>query len=69
LSALQQIPESNRKGEKYEAVLKSCNLAVELLKAQLQAAALNQKHADVKKEISSVQDSIITFQDGIVTAD
>jgi len=66
LSTLQQIPESERNGEKYEAQLKSCNLAVELLKAQLQTAALNQKYVDTKKEVSSVQDSIINLQDGIL---
>jgi len=67
LSDLQQIPEKDRSGEKYEIQLKSCNLAVELLKAQLESAALNRKFVDIKKEVTSVQDSIITSQDSMLT--
>jgi outer membrane protein OmpA-like peptidoglycan-associated protein len=63
---LNKVEKDKRGSEGYKAELKSCDLAVELLKTQLSNVALRknldsltQKNFEVQKEISVVKDSLI----------
>jgi len=59
ISVLKSISPDERKGEVYEAEVKNCDLAVELLKAQLTKVALQKDLDSLRKEISIVKDSLI----------
>jgi len=59
IASLKAIKPEERKGEVYDAELKNCDLAVELLKAQLSKVALQKNLDSLLKEISAVKDSLI----------
>jgi outer membrane protein OmpA-like peptidoglycan-associated protein len=63
ISALESIPKDKRKGEQYESELKTCDLAVELFKMQLEGVAMSQEYAAIQKEISLTKDSLIRILD------
>jgi outer membrane protein OmpA-like peptidoglycan-associated protein len=55
------FPKEKRKGDQYEAELKTCDLSVDLFRAQLEKVALTQKYIDTQKEASLVKDSLIAL--------
>jgi outer membrane protein OmpA-like peptidoglycan-associated protein len=59
IQSLEKIPAKDRSESQFRADLKTCELAVELFKVQLERTALAQKYADTQKEASRVKDSII----------
>jgi outer membrane protein OmpA-like peptidoglycan-associated protein len=59
IASLKNIKEDDRKGEVYESELKNCDLAVELLKAQLAKVAFQKDLDSLRKEISAVKDTLI----------
>jgi len=59
ISVLKSISQDERKGDIYDAEVKNCDLAVELLKAQLSKVALQKELDSLRREISVVKDSLI----------
>ena len=66
ITTLESIAKEDRKGEIYEAELKTCDLAVDIFKIQLSRSTLRKsldsltgKNREVQKEISAVKDSLI----------
>ncbi|MCL2284131.1 MAG: OmpA family protein [Fibromonadales bacterium] len=64
IRTLEAVPEAKRNGAQYENELKSCNLAVELFKAQLEKVELSQKITDAQNEIAQIKDSLIALWAG-----
>jgi outer membrane protein OmpA-like peptidoglycan-associated protein len=64
IRANEAIPKDKRKGNQYEAELKTCNLAVDLFKAQLEKVALTQKYIAAQRDLSLVKDTLITLWAG-----
>ena len=60
--------EAVKEDKRDEKQINSCNLAVELFKAQLEKVELSQKLVDTQKEISHVKDSLIASWAGDVKA-
>ena len=58
--------EAEKEDKRNEKQINSCNLAIELFKAQLEKVALSQKLVDTQKEISHVKDSLIASWAGDV---
>jgi len=59
IASLKSLKPEERKGEIYDAEVKNCDLAVELLKMQLSKVALQKGLDSLLKEISLVKDSLI----------
>jgi outer membrane protein OmpA-like peptidoglycan-associated protein len=59
IAALKSVKPEERNGEIYEAELKNCDLAVELLKTQLSKVALQKNLDSLRREINVVKDSLI----------
>jgi len=60
--------EAEKEDKREEKQIKSCLLAVELFRAQLEKVELSQKLVDTQKEISMVKDSLIASWAGDVKA-
>jgi outer membrane protein OmpA-like peptidoglycan-associated protein len=59
IATLKEVKPEARNGEIYEAEVKNCDLAVELLKTQLSKVALQKNLDSLRKEIAVVKDSLI----------
>ncbi len=64
IRALENISEGNRNGPQYESELKSCELAIELFKLQLEKVDLSQKYVATQNEIARLKDSLIVSWSG-----
>jgi outer membrane protein OmpA-like peptidoglycan-associated protein len=61
IQTLESAPKDKRSSPQFQTELKTCDLSVELFKAQLTRADLTKKITAVQKEISLVKDSLITL--------
>ena len=59
IQTLEKVPASDRKEPQFQAELKTCDLSVELFKAQLERMDLTNKYAAVQKQIYLTKDSLI----------
>ena len=59
IAELKNVKPDDRTGEVYETEVRNCDLAVELLKAQLSKVALQKSLDSLRKEIVVVKDSLI----------
>ncbi|MDR0517826.1 MAG: OmpA family protein [Fibromonadaceae bacterium] len=63
ISTLESIPAEKRTGAQYEAELRSCDLSVDLFKAQLERATLTLNYTLALRDLSLVKDSLISLLD------
>jgi outer membrane protein OmpA-like peptidoglycan-associated protein len=63
IRALEEVPKEKRSGDTYEAELRSCELSVDLFKAQIEKVALTNSYIAELKNLSTVKESLITVMD------